>query len=149
MLAAATIAGMDARATQPATTPTASAGIAPNEVYVTDDGIIEIHVVGDQTAASVRAMAEVARALAGDCRAAGRPVLIIDNLLCIGQVPQEARQVVVEYGKLIDYDRLAMVGDNPLLRLGSNLLIRAVGKGARLRYFDDARAAQRWLLARR
>ena len=117
-----------------------------NKVFRNSLGIIEIHVVGDQDDASVREMAEAAIRLAAACRQADEPVLILDNLLQIGEVPPSARQVVVDYGKKMDYDRLAMLGNHPLLRLGTNLLITAVGKGSRIRYLDDEAAALRWLL---
>lgn len=120
-----------------------------NDVFLNADGIIEIHVVGDQTEASVRAMGESALELARACRDDGRPVLIIDNLLRMGQVPPAGRQAVVAYGKRIDYDRLALVGNGALLRLGTNLLIQAVGKAGRLRYFDSLPAATAWLRRRR
>jgi hypothetical protein len=117
-----------------------------NEVFINGQGIIEIHVVGDQDEDSVRAMGESAMRLAEECRQAGKPVLLLDNLLRMGEVPPAGRRIVVEYGKKIEYDRLAMLGNGPLLRLGANLLIKAVGKAGRVRYFDDEAAALRWLL---
>ena len=118
----------------------------PNRVFVNDKGIIEIHVVGDQTVESVRAMGDEAQHLTKRKQAAGEPVLILDNILQMGQVPPEGRKVVVEYGKKLHYQRLAMVGKGSVLRLGANLLIQAVGKAERVRYFEDQAAAIAWLL---
>ena len=119
----------------------------PNIVFVNDKGIIEIHVIGDQTTHSVQAMGDEALRLAQLRLDAGQLVLILDNILQIGQVPPEGRRTVVEYGKKIEYKRLAMLGKGSMLRLGANLLIQAVGKGSQVRYFDDEVAAVAWLLS--
>jgi len=118
-----------------------------NRVFLNRYDVIEMHVVGDQTAESVRAIGDEAVRLADDCRRRGLPVLLSDNLLAMGTVPPEGRRVVVEYGKKAEFDRLAMVGKGALLRLGSNLLIQAIGKSDRLRYFEDELSAMHWLRA--
>lgn len=118
-----------------------------NAVSLNDDGIIEIKVVGDQTAATVGMMGVQAAGLAAERRDAGKPVLILDDLRRMGNVPAEGRQVVVELGRTLDYDRLVMLGDNPLLRIGANLLMRATGQAGKLRYADSFQTATAWLLA--
>lgn len=117
-----------------------------NKVYLDDRGVIQIHVVGDQFEASVREMGEAAMRLAKRCERDRVPVLMIDNLMQIGEVPATGRKVVVEYGKKIEYNRLALLGKGHLLRLGANLLIQAIGKGDSVRYFEDEQQAMRWLL---
>lgn len=117
----------------------------PNKVILSKTGIIEIHVVGDQTAESVQAMGRAAEKLVLQQRKAKKPVLILDVLLHMGVVPPEGRKAVVQYGKTLDYDRLAMLGSGSVLRLGSNLLLQAVGKGSKVKYFDDLQKATDWL----
>lgn len=119
----------------------------PNQVFLNKQDIIEIHVVGDQTPASIMEMGETASKLATRQRKRGKPVLVIDNLLQIGVVSPEGRQMVVHYGKIIDYDRLAMLGNNAMLRVGANLLLQAIGKGKQLHYFESEAAAVNWLLS--
>ncbi len=117
-----------------------------NRVFVNDQGIIEIQVVGNQTVNSVQAMGDRTVELAAQQQVAGKPVLILDNLLSMGKVPAEARKRVVDLVKSNDYDKLAMLGSDPILRLGANLLIQATGKGMRVRYFDDRKKCDAWLL---
>jgi hypothetical protein len=117
-----------------------------NRVFITSEGIVEIQVVGDQTIDSVQAMGDRALELGAQQRAAGRPVILLDNLLRMGSVPPEARKRVAELVQSNDYDKLAMLGSDPLLRLGANLLLQATGKGKRVRYFEDRAACITWLL---
>lgn len=117
-----------------------------NQVLINDWGIIEIHVVGDQTAASVQVMGDEALRLAESLRRAGKRSLILDNLLQMGAVPIEARKLVVDLVKSGEYDRLAMLGTDTLLRFGANLMLQATGKGSRVRYFEDREKCIEWLL---
>jgi hypothetical protein len=118
----------------------------PNEVFLDDDSnIITIKVIGDQTAATVIAMGNDVYKLIDKQRAAGKPVLVLDVLLQIGQVPPEAREQVVAIAKKADYDKAAMLGKGAVLRLGANLILRAVGKGNKVKYFENYDAAIIWL----
>lgn len=118
-----------------------------NRVFVNDHGLVEIIVNGDQTVESVQAMAEAAERLGAGKRKTGQPVLVLDNLLLMGAVPPEARRRVVELAKTIEYDKLAMVGKGRVLRLGTNLMMQAIGKGNRVKYFESYDQAIIWLKA--
>ena len=120
--------------------------MATNEVFINDRGIVEIVVKGDQTENSVRIMAESAYALCASLRTHDKPALILDNLLEIGTVPPEARALVVELIRSDQFDKLAMVGSDTIMRFGANLMLHATGKGARVKYFDSYTAASEWLL---
>ena len=117
-----------------------------NRVFINDQGIIEIQVRGDQTIESVQAMGDQTVALAEQQRSSGKPTLVLDNLLEMGKVPAEARKRVVDLVKSNDYDKLAMLGSDPLLKFGANLLIQATGKASRVKYFDNRDACDAWLL---
>jgi hypothetical protein len=116
-----------------------------NKVLVNTEGIIEIHVVGDQTRSSVQAMGDEAKKLATKLRAEHKPALVLDNLLAIGAVPAEARRLVVALVKSSDYDKLAMLGSGALIKLGANLILQATGRGGQVRYFDKETEALSWL----
>jgi len=107
-----------------------------NHVFINDLGIIEIQVIGDQTVESVQAMGDRTFKLSEEQRAAGKRVMVLDNLLQMGMVPTEARKLVVDLVKSNEYDKLAMLGSDTVLRLGANLILQATGKGARVKYFD-------------
>jgi UDP-N-acetylmuramyl pentapeptide synthase len=117
-----------------------------NKVFINEQGIIEICVVGDQTVDSVQAMGDRSLTLGRDQKMAGKPVLILDNLLEMGDVPAEARKLVVNLIKSTEYDRFAMLGADSLLRFGANLILQATGKGKRVKYFEDREACLAWLL---
>ena len=121
-------------------------GTNQNKVFLSRRGIVEIQVIGDQTVKSVQAMGDEAFRLCREQQSAGKPALILDNLLQIGNVPPEGRKLVVELVKSNQYDKLAMVGSSPLIRFGANLMLHATGKGAQVRYFDNYDAAEAWLL---
>jgi hypothetical protein len=116
-----------------------------NKVFFNQNDIIEIIVDGDQTVESVMAMADEAEELLAQRKDQGKPTLVLDNLLRIGNVPPEARKKVVERAKTLEYDKLAFVGKGRVLRFGSNLILQAIGKGDKLKYFDDYDAAIAWL----
>ena len=120
--------------------------LTPNEVFLNQDGIIEIRVVGNQTGTSVRAMGDAITTLVEQQRAAGKPVLILDDLRQIGKVTPDGRKLVAKLAKTLDYDKVVMVGNGGLLRLGANLILRATGKLDKVAYFDDYTTAVAWLL---
>jgi len=118
-----------------------------NQVFVNDQGIIEIHVVGDQTVDSVQAAGGRARDLALEQLKAGKRAMILDNLLLMGAVPVEARKRAVDLVRSGDYDKFAMLGSDRVVRFGANLMLQATGRGSHVRYFQDYEACAAWLLA--
>lgn len=120
--------------------------MAENKVFLRPDGIIEIQVVGVQNAASVELMGRKTSVLLSQRRAQGKPCLVLDDLLQIGEVDGEGRKKVVDLGKRLDYDKLAMAGNGALLRIGSNLMLHAIGRSDKIKYFGSREEAVQWLL---
>ena len=118
-----------------------------NKVFINDQGIIEICVIGDQTVDSVQAMGDRTFELADAQKTAGNRVLVLDNLLQMGSVPAEARKRVVDLVKSNEYEKLAMLGADRVLRFGANLILQATGKGTRVKYFEDRQKCLAWLLS--
>lgn len=116
-----------------------------NEVFINKHGMVEIKVRGDQTVATVQAMADEAVRFAMELRKKKQPVLILDNLLEIGEVPVGARRRVAELIKSSKYDKLAMLGSGTLLKIGANLILQATGRGKYVHYFDNRTEAINWL----
>ncbi len=116
-----------------------------NKVYIDPDGLLQIWVVGDQTAESVREMGEKLGFYTHKLREEHKAVLVLDNLMRMGKTTSEARQEVARIARTLDFDRGAMVGDgSALMRYGTNLMLRAIGRG-NLRYFNHLESAQKWL----
>ena len=118
----------------------------PYKVFLNNDDVIEVLVIGDQNVASVELMGRQIDTLLTELKARGKPGLVLDDLLQIGRVDADARKLVVELGKRLDYDRLAMVGKGGIMRFGTNLMLRATGRGYKIKYFDDRDLAMTWLL---
>ena len=118
-----------------------------NQVFINDQGIIEIHVIGDQTVDSVQAAGSRARDLAADRLQAGKRAMILDNLLLMGTVPVEARKVAVDLIQAAHYDKFAMLGSDRVVRFGANLILQATGRGKSVQYFEDHETCVAWLLA--
>jgi len=117
-----------------------------NKVYLTPEGLIEIWVIGDQTAESVREMGEKLSFYTSDRRRQHLPVLVLDNLIKMGHTTSEARREVGRIAKALDCDRAAMVGDGSRpMRYGTNLMLKAIGRG-NIRYFGGMESARKWLL---
>lgn len=118
-----------------------------NRVFLGEKGFIEVHVVGDQTEESVQEMGDEIISLLDALRAQHKQVLILDDITAMKDVTKEGRQRVVSLAKTLDYDKAAMLGtNNTLLRLGTNLMLRATGRGAKVKYFDKRKDAINWLL---
>jgi hypothetical protein len=91
-------------------------------------------------------MGEKAFFYVSQLRTEDRPVLVLDNLIKMGRSTSDARKEVAKVAKAMDYDRAAMVGDGSMpMRLGTNLMLRAIGRG-NLRYFNSLESARKWLL---
>ena len=105
-----------------------------------------IEVVGDQTVETVEQMGHKIEGLITDRRTLGKPCLILDNLLSMGVVGSDARKKVVDLARGLDYDRAAMVGRaGIMMRLGTNLMLRATGRSYHARYFENEQEARSWL----
>jgi UDP-N-acetylmuramyl pentapeptide synthase len=117
------------------------------KVFLNKDSVIEIDIVGDQNLASVELMGRQVDTLLTQQKAVGKPALVLDNVVEIGKVDAEARKLVVELAKRLDYDRLAMLGKGGIMRFGANLMLRATGRTYKIRYFDDRDKAIEWLMA--
>jgi hypothetical protein len=117
----------------------------PNKVFINEYGIIEINVIGNQTPGSVELMGDAAKKFLEN----NEKKLILDDVTQLGEAGKEVRQKVVEYGKILQYDKLALLGTSGLLQLGSNLMLQAIGKGKSIKYFTDRDKAIEWLLAKK
>ncbi|HEX7963283.1 MAG TPA: hypothetical protein VF466_01695 [Candidatus Saccharimonadales bacterium] len=116
-----------------------------NKVYLDQDGIIVIDTHGDQDEESVEQMGHDVENLITEQRKLGRPALIIDNLMDLGNVGPDARKLVVQLAGRLDYDRAVMIGKGGLMRFGTNLMLRATGKSYKIRFMENETEARKWL----
>ncbi len=115
-----------------------------NQIYF-KDGILRINVVGDQTGATVEAMGRELTDEIVKLRQAGKKVLLLDDVSKIGKADMPAVRAVAILGRILDYDRAAMVGDgSAALRTGINLLLKTIAQ-PNTHYFSNLKDAKIWL----
>jgi hypothetical protein len=122
--------------------------VAPskNTLHINDDGILEIHVIGDQTYQSVMDMGAETDRLLKVLAEQHKPGLILDDLTQMGLTDTAARQAVSKLARTLPFRKVAMLSKGgPLMRYGTKLLLQAIGMGAKIKYFEDHDAALRWL----
>jgi hypothetical protein len=118
-----------------------------NHVFTNDQNVVECLIIGNQTVQSVQSMGKELERLISELGSQHKPALVLDDISQIGQVPPAARSQVINLAKSLPYDRLAMLGKGGVIRLGANLLIRASGRGRKMKYFSDREQALAWLHA--
>lgn len=116
-----------------------------NRVYVNEDDVVELVVVGNQTVESINKMGEEAGRLGRQQWADGKPSLFLDNLFDVGKVGPSGMRTVIHLGKTLKYDKLAMVSNKRAIIATSNVVLRAIGKLGEVRFFDNREDAVKWL----
>ncbi len=118
-----------------------------NHVWLNDQGLIEVQVVGQQSADTVVAMGALIADLARQQRTNDQPVLVLDDLRRMAlKQPTEVPKTVAAVARRIDFDKVAMLGSSSgLIKYSSNFIIQAIGKIETIKYFGDRAEAERWL----
>jgi UDP-N-acetylmuramyl pentapeptide synthase len=71
--------------------------------------------------------------------------MVLDDLKRMGETNSAARAEVARLAKTLDFDRCAMLGEaNPMMRYGTNLMLRAIGR-SNVKFFASQDAALMWL----
>jgi UDP-N-acetylmuramyl pentapeptide synthase len=118
-----------------------------NKVFLTNTDIIEIIAVGDQSIESIDELANKALDLIDVQSSAGKPALILGNLLQLGATTADARARIVRHAQRKHIDKFALVGTGASLRITGNLVLQATGLGDNAKYFEDYDEAVRWILS--
>lgn len=120
-----------------------------NKVYLNSQDIIEIQVVGAQTNDSVTDMGRQTKLLLEELAAKKKPRLIFDDLTQMGATDTPARHAVAELAETLPYDKVAMLGNgSTMMRYGTNLMLMAIGRGNKIKYFESRDEAFAWLLGK-
>lgn len=120
--------------------------MSKNHVFINEYNVVECQTNGDQTATSVVVMGDQISALLQELKSQQKPQLLLDNIINLGNVTPDGRQAVISLAKSLAYDRAAMLGKPGIIRFSANLIIRASGRGKKLKYFSDREEAILWLL---
>lgn len=115
-----------------------------NKVYIKDD-IVNSEFIGDQTKTSVLMSAEAAAQLLDEQAARGKTMKAYLDMSALGKVPAEARAAGHEAMKTVRDAKTAVVGAPMVVRYIIQFIVKASGKSAQLKFFDDSKSAHTWL----
>ena len=118
---------------------------AHNTMQVLDDGIIELKLAGYQTPKTIVEHSGEISALIKEHREKKTPALIMVDIS--GVTGHESMVREIAHNNLTnDFDSMAIVtADNITARLIGNWLVKIVGQGERVRFFEQRNDALEWL----
>lgn len=119
----------------------------PNSVTWGTHELICVLVQGNQTKDSVKHIEETCREFIKKLRGEKKRVLILVDLMSLGKTHSDARKVGVELVKKLDFDKLAVYGQDLYTKHLVNFVVAAAGKGIKVRYFFSDKEARAWLLS--
>ena len=118
---------------------------AHNTMQVLPDGVIELVQTGYQTMESSTQFMPQIDELVRQCRAKKQPALILADISGITGHDAKVRDMAHDMLKS-DFDKMALVtAANITARLIGNWLVKIVGVGERVQFFEDRQKALDWL----
>ena len=116
-----------------------------NEVFINNDGVIEIKVNGDQTYESFGAIYDAANPLIKQLAEQNKPVRGLIDLTNKGKYTPGSNRAAMETLEHIHYEKIAFYGAEYLLKEVTELIILAMGKKDNTKVFNNREEAVRWL----
>lgn len=118
---------------------------ASNSLHEQPNGVIELQQTGYQTVKSAGQFIPQIDNFVKKCRAEHRPALIIADISGVTGHDASVRDLALELLKS-DFDAMAIVtAANITARLIGNWLVKVVGTGNRVQFFEDKDKATEWL----
>lgn len=115
-----------------------------NQVRLTDDNIIEVTLVGNQTDETFKSVYYEAEPLIEELVAKQKPVLIIIDMTRETGYSLSSDKAAMEILESVNYTKLAMF--NPPHRKVVEGIVMAIGKSDSTKVFSDRVEALAWLL---
>ena len=120
--------------------------VTRNKNYLGKDGLIYNIYIGDQTVASLEAAEKELQNLTKKLRSQNRSVLIFTDITELGHTPTIVRQKGLEIIRNLDYDKVALFGnEGPGLQI-ARLVINVSMMGYKIKAFNNKEDAKNWLL---
>lgn len=110
--------------------------------YIGSDGFIHNIYSGHQTLATLKAATRELTDLTAKLRSEGKPVLVLTDITNLTGLNLAARRYAVEMVKQIDFDKVAVFGNDSLLKTLVNFIVLATGRGFKLKYFGSRKEAE-------
>lgn len=115
-------------------------------VTLESPGYVVVALEGDQTYQSIDSLFQIALKYAEQLKGEHRPLLGLVDLSHQTGFNTGSNKAALEALSKIDYDRAALVGDNALFSELAQLIIGALGKNDRTKFFKTREEAVPWLL---
>ncbi len=110
-----------------------------------EDGVIHHDYVGNQTRETLDLMVTNSDQLIEQLQAKEEPVLLLADCRRIGKVDAGARQRGRDFMGTRFFQKAAIFGLPPFLRVTASLIISLTGKGKQTKIFDTEAEARAWL----
>lgn len=117
----------------------------PNKVFLNKDGIVEQTCEGDQTLASIQDLIKDTDEITAKLQEQKKKVLILTDLFRVRNADYGSKKASLAGLTKHHYDRVAIVGASPFMKLLSGSIIEAAGAAERVKNFDTRETALSWL----
>jgi len=115
-------------------------------VTLEPEGYVCVALVGDQTYQTVDALCQQTLEYVDRLRGEQKPLLGLVDLSQQTGFNTGSNKAALESLTKINYDKAALVSDNELFGSLAKLIIKALGKDERTKFFSDREEAVAWLL---
>jgi len=116
-----------------------------NKIFLGEGGLIHGIYVGDQTYETIKKGTEQFTQLIEKVKSEGGRALLLVDLANVGRQDSKARKAGVEGFLSMKYDKISMFGGLPFLRSVANLIVKAIGRTDKIKFFKTRAEAVRWL----
>lgn len=117
-----------------------------NHNFLGKVGFVYNIYIGDQDSKTIKRTWKELEGLSKKLRTQKKKVLILTDLTKIGRITLSARRKGLELVRSLDFDKVAMVGDDHLERHVVRIMVNLSGRAFQIKYFFDEKEARQWLL---
>ena len=116
------------------------------KVYINDEDIIETKYYEDLDVETITKVIEFYNEFSRKLTSENKQVrILVDYSAGGGNSSTEARKIAVEGINKLSFYKLAIFGGSTYLRILTNLVIKAIGRGQKIKYFKSRKEAVMWL----
>lgn len=119
-----------------------------NKIFIGKEGFIHVIYEGDQNYDSIKEISEKVIQMCLALRGQAKPVRVLSDYSKIGHSDSGSRKAAFEEltkntGR--EYDKVALFGKSIYYTVAANLIIKASGKGIKVKVFTNKKNAEKWL----
>lgn len=119
--------------------------VMSNKVYLGRDGIIHIEYAGEQTVETVNEDKKQLEKLIGELHKQDKKAYVLGDLQGLTGQDSRSRKEAFDAFNSLSYDKMALFGMNLLIKYVASFVIKATGRGSKIRLFNFGKEAVEWL----